>query len=146
MLQWRGLEAAQYDWGDNIMKLGRALIVPSLALALGAMSAAPVLAQMGTTTTTEKTTTYSGTVSEVNPSSSTIILRSQSSSAPTTYTYNKETVFTDDAGKVISYEQLKDSPVTVTYTRDGDRMIVTKVMKQPTTRRETTTTTTTTHD
>ena len=124
-------------------KLGRALLVPSMALALGAMSASTVLADMEkTTTTTEKTTTYQGTVSEVNPSSSTIILRSESSSAPTTYTYNKETIFTDDAGKVVTYEAIKDSPVTVTYTRDGDRMIVTKVTKNPTVKKETTTTTT----
>jgi hypothetical protein len=126
------------------MKIARALLIPSMALALGALSATAVLADMEkTTTTTEKTTTYKGTVSEVNPSSSTIILRSESSSAPTTYTYNKETVFTDEGGKVVSYEAIKDSPVTVTYTRDGDRMIVTKVTKDPTVRRETTTTTTT---
>lgn len=56
----------------------------------------------------------------------------------------KETIFTDESGKVVSYETIKDSPVTVQYTRDGDRMIVTKVMKQPTVRKETTTTTTTT--
>lgn len=126
------------------MKLARTLLVPAVALALGAMSAAPVLADMEktTTTTTEKTTTYQGTVSEVNPSSSTIILRSESASAPTTYTYNKETIFTDDTGKVVTYDAIKDSPVTVTYTRDGDRMIVTKVTKNPTVKKETTTTTT----
>lgn len=123
------------------MKIARALLVPSMALALGTFSATTVLADMEkTTTTTEKTTTYKGTVSEVNPSSSTIILRSETS-APTTYTYNKETIFTDEGGKVVAYDTIKDSPVTVTYTRDGDRMIVTKVTKDPTVKRETTTTT-----
>ncbi len=125
------------------MKIARALLVPSMALALGTLSATTVLADMEkTTTTTEKTTTYKGTVSEVNPSASTIILRSETS-APTTYTYNKETIFTDDGGKVVTYDAIKDSPVTVTYTRDGDRMIVTKVTKDPSVKRETTTTTTT---
>jgi hypothetical protein len=123
------------------MKLAKktsALAVSALALG-GLLTAASVNADM---TTTEKTTTYTGTVSEVNPSASTIILRSESSSAPQTYTYNKETVFTDDQGKIVSYDAIKDSPVTVTYTRDGDRMIVTKVTKAPSTvRRETTTTT-----
>jgi hypothetical protein len=119
-------------------KLTYATAVSALALG-GLLAAATVNADM---TTTEKTTTYTGTVSEVNPSSSTIILRSESSTAPQTYTYNKETVFTDDQGKIVTYDAIKDSPVTVTYTRDGDRMIVTKVMKQPSTvRRETTTTT-----
>lgn len=58
---------------------------------------------------------------------STIILKSETKSAPTTYTYNKETVFVDSQGKIVTYETVKDSPVTVSYVRDGDRMIVTKV-------------------
>lgn len=121
------------------MKRSCSVLVSALALA-GIVTAAPVNAD----TITERTTTYTGTVTEVNPSSSTIILRGEAA-APSTYTYNKETVFVDETGKVVSYETIKDSPVTVTYTRDGDRMTVTKVMKQPTTiRKETTTTTTTT--
>ena len=115
------------------------VLVSALALA-GLVTAASVNAD----TITEKTTTYTGTVTEVNPSSSTIILRSEKAATPMTYTYNKETVFVDEAGRVVSYETLKDSPVTVHYTRDGDRMIVTKVTKQPTTVRKETTTTTTT--
>jgi hypothetical protein len=122
-------------------KRGMTVLVPSLALAFGVMVAAPASADMERI---EKTTTYTGTVTEVNPTSSTIVLRSESAAAPQTYTYNKETVFVDDAGKVVSYEVLKNSPVTVQYTRDGDRMIVTKVIKQPSTVRKETTTTTTT--
>ncbi len=125
------------------MKITRSLLAPSLVLALGI--AAPVMAQMDTTTTTtEKTTTYRGVVSEVNPSSSTIILRSEGASAPRTYTYNKETVFVDPTGKVVSYDTIKDSPVTVSYRTEGDRMIVTKVEATGprVQHRETTTTTT----
>jgi hypothetical protein len=127
------------------MKLTRSLLAPSLALALGV--AAPAIAQMDTmqhtTTTTEKTTTYKGVVSEVNPTSSTIILRSEGTSAPRTYTYNKETVFVDPSGNVVSYDVIKDSPVTVSYRQEGDRMIVTKVEATGprVQRRETTTTT-----
>jgi hypothetical protein len=101
------------------------------ALALGG-SAYMANAEMETrssTSTTEKTTTYSGTVSEVDPASSTIILKSESAPAPQRYTYTKETVFTDNAGHVVSYDAIKNSPVTVHYTRDGDRMIVTKVVQ-----------------
>ena len=126
------------------MKVTRLLLAPSLALALGI--AAPVMAQMDTTTTTttEKTTTYKGVVSEVNPSASTIILRSEGASAPRTYTYNKETVFVDPQGKVVSYDTIKDSPVTLSYRTEGDRMIVTKVEATGPRiqHRETTTTTT----
>ena len=111
------------------MKLKRSMLAPSVVLALGI--AAPAFAQMDTmqktTTTTEKTTTYKGVVSEVNPTSSTIILRSEPSAPPKTYTYTKETVFVDPQGQVVTYDVIKDSPVTVSYRQEGDRMIVTKV-------------------
>jgi hypothetical protein len=123
------------------------MLTSTMALSLGLATAAPLRAQIEhVERTTEKTTTYRGTVTQVDPSSSTIVLRSESSSAPTTYTFNKETVFVDDQGKIVTYETLKDQPVTLTYTRDGDRMIVTKVTREPMVRKETTTTTTTTHD
>ena len=79
-------------------------------------------------TTMEKTTTYSGTVSEIDPSSSTITVRSETASAPTKYVFTKETVFADPQGHVVSYDTIKNAPVTVYYTREGDRMIVSKVV------------------
>jgi len=93
--------------------------------------------------TTEKTTTYSGTVSEVDPSSSTITIRSETAPAPTKYVFTKETVFADPQGHVVSYDAIRNTPVTVYYTREGDRMIVSKVVTTKpvvTEHRETTTT------
>ena len=78
--------------------------------------------------TTEKTTTYSGTVSEIDPSSSTITIRSETAPAPTKYTFTKETVFADPQGHVVTYDAIRNTPVTVYYTREGDRMIVSKVV------------------
>ena len=78
--------------------------------------------------TTEKTTTYSGTVSEIDPSSSTITSRSETAPAPTKYVFTKETVFADPQGHVVSYDAIRNTPVTVYYTREGDRMIVSKVV------------------
>ena len=78
--------------------------------------------------TTEKTTTYSGTVSEIDPSSSTITIRSETAPAPTKYVFTKETVFADPQGHVVSYDTIRNTPVTVYYTREGDRMIVSKVV------------------
>ena len=78
--------------------------------------------------TTEKTTTYSGTVSEIDPSSSTITIRSETATAPTKYVFTKETVFADPQGHVVSYDAIRNTPVTVYYTREGDRMIVSKVV------------------
>jgi hypothetical protein len=74
----------------------------------------------------------------------TIILKLETKTAPTTYTYNKETVFVDSQGKIVTYETVKDSPVTISYVQDGDYMIVIKVTATgPQVRKETTTTTTT---
>lgn len=109
---------------------------PGIVTTAGALAFASVLVIGGAavaemsehTTTTEKTTTYSGTVSEIDPSSSTITIRSESTTAPTKYTFTKETVFSDPQGHVVSYEAMRNSPVTVYYTRDGDRMIVSKVV------------------
>ncbi len=108
------------------------IVTAAGALALGSVIAATqvVLADMASekTTTTTQSTTYSGTVSEVDPSSSTIILRSETAAAPQKYVYTKETVFTDPAGHTVSYDAIKNTPVTVYYTRDGDRMVVSKVV------------------
>ena len=81
----------------------------------------PVSAADTAVTTTEKTTTYSGVVSEVNPTTSTIILKSETAPAPVTYNFTKETVFVDAQGDVVSYETIRNSPVTVEYISDpGD--------------------------
>ncbi len=127
--------------------IGIATTAGALALAGALVIGGAAIAEMAehSTTTTEKTTTYNGTVSEINPSSSTITVRSESTTAPTTYTYTKETQFMDPQGHVVSFETMRNSPVTVYYTRDGDRMIVSKVVTTKPlgsveTHRETTTT------
>ena len=116
----------------------------SMALALGLLASVPVSAADTAVTTTEKTTTYSGVVSEVNPTTSTIILKSETAPAPVTYNFTKETVFVDAQGKVVTYETIKNSPVTVEYIKEGDRTIVRRVVATTkpgsvTTRKETTT-------
>lgn len=102
----------------------------SLVLAFGLLGSVPVglAADTSTTTTTEKTTTYTGVVSEVNPTTSTIILKSETAPAPVTYTFTKETVFVDAQGNVVSYETIKNAPVTVEYIKEGDRTIVKRVV------------------
>ena len=91
------------------------------------------------------TTTYSGTVTEVKPSASTIVLRSQASAAPQTYAFTEKTTLVDSAGNVVTWDSIKNAPVTVHYTDDGGRMVVTKVVTTKPVgelRKETTTTTT----
>ena len=113
----------------------------SLALALGLLGSVSV-SVAETITTTQKTTTYSGVVSDINPSTSTIILKSETAPAPVTYNFTKETVFVDAKGNVVSSETIKNSPVSVEYIKEGDRTIVRRVVvTQPgsVTKEETTT-------
>jgi len=101
----------------------------ALTLAFGLLGSARVgLADDTSVTTTTKTTTYTGVVSEINPGTSTIILKSATAPAPVTYNYTKETTFVDAQGNVVSYETIKNAPVTVEYTTDGDRTIVRRVV------------------
>lgn len=107
------------------------------ALALAPLSSALAESSEVTETTTRS---YSGTISEVTPGS-TIVVRSSADQAPQTYTFTKRTVVVDPAGNVVRTELTRGQPVTVSYERDGDHLVVTKVMlTKPTT--ETTTTTT----
>ena len=104
--------------------LAGALAVGLVAVFTGSIAQAQVVQKE----TTEKTTTYSGTVSELVPSTNTIIIRSESAPAPTTYTYTKQTTFVDSDGNVVSQETVKGNPVTVYYSKEGDSMVVNKVV------------------
>lgn len=85
---------------------------------------------------TVTTTETAGTISEVKPD--TIVVRTETSSSPMNYTYTKSTTYVDDTGAPVSMETVKSGlPVTVYYSREGDRMIANKVVV-----RKTTTTTT----
>jgi hypothetical protein len=111
-----------------IVALAGALALSGTALGSDAHAEMAESEHHSTTTTSDKTTTYVGTVSEVDPATSTIIVKSETATAPTKYTYTKETIFNDAQGHVVSYEAVRNAPVTVYYTRDGDRTIVTKVV------------------
>ena len=110
------------------MKLKRTISALSFGLALGLLTQAPVASADDTVTTT-KSTTYSGVVSEMNPSASTIILRSEQSAAPVTYTYSKETTFVDSSGNPVTASAIVNSPVTVEYSSEGGRTVVRRVVQ-----------------
>lgn len=111
------------------MNMNRIASTVSFGLALGLLTSVSPGTAAAETVTTSKTTTYSGVVSEVNPSSSTIILKSESSPAPVTYTYTKETTFVDSKGNVVTYETIRNSPVTVEYTTVDGQTVVRKVIQ-----------------
>jgi hypothetical protein len=130
-----------------------------LTLLAVAASGSLALAQTSSTTTTtsaggvsESTTSTStlsgsGTISAYTPGSDYITFRSETSAAPVKYYYTKKTVLVDPDGRTVEWSALKpDMPVTYTYVKEGDRMVVSKVTltKPVVTEKETTTTTTTT--
>ena len=88
-----------------------------------------VLAQEQTRITTTET---AGTISELGQD--TIVVQSESSSSPMRYSSTKSTTYVDETGAPVSVETVKSGlPVTVYYTREGDRMVADKVVVRKTT-------------
>ena len=103
-------------------------------------------AAAGTTTTETSTTTSTGTISTYTPGTDYITFRTSTDAAPMRYYYSKDTTILDPEGRTVTWSAVRpDLPATVYYVREGDRMIVRKiVLSKPTvTEKETTTTTTT---
>ena len=101
-----------------------------LVLAATAMPCA-IFAQQATTSTTVTTTESAGAISEFSPDS--IVIRSETNSSPSHYSYTDKTTYVDETGATVSSETVKSGmPVTVYYTREGDRMIADKVVVRKT--------------
>src|SRR6202162_3573612 len=103
-------------------------------------------AAAGTTTTETSTTSSAGTISTYTPGTDYITFRTSTDTAPARYYYSKDTTILDPEGKTVTWSAVRpDLPATVYYMRDGDRMIVRKiVLSKPTVVEKETTTTTTT--
>ena len=102
----------------------------------------------GVSTSTSSTTlSGSGTITAYTPGSDYISFRSETSAEPVKYYYTKSTTVVDPEGRTVEWSMLKpDMPVTYTYVKEGDRMVITKVtLTKPVSyyKKETTTTTTT---
>ena len=99
-------------------------------------------------TTSTSSLNGSGTITTYTPGSDVITFRSETSAEPVKYYYTKSTTIVDPEGKTVEWSMLKpDMPVTYTYVKEGDRMVITKVtLTKPLSyyKKETTTTTTTT--
>ncbi len=122
----------------------RVMLRTLAALAI-AVSAAAEMTQETTTTT------YTGTVASVSPSSSTIILKSDATSeTPMKYVYTERTSWVDAAGNTVVRESVQNQPVTIYFEKQGDQLVVSRVVMQkpltaaPMVEKKTTTTTTTT--
>jgi hypothetical protein len=103
-------------------------------------------AAAGTTTMETSTTTSTGTISTYTPGTDYITFRTSTDAAPVRYYYSKDTTILDPEGHTVTWSAVRpDLPATVYYTRDGERMVVRKIVlsKPIVTEKETTTTTTT---
>jgi hypothetical protein len=99
------------------------------------------------TSTSTSTLNGTGTVTAYTPGSDFITFRTETSPDPVKYYYTKSTTVVDPEGKTVEWSMIRpDMPVTYTYVKDGDRMVITKVtLTKPISfyKKETTTTTTT---
>ena len=138
------------------MQESRLAKILAVACSLGLATA---LAQTSTTVTTtrdvatgtvvtEKTTTVdtSGTITEYRPGGDYFTLRAGTTGAPARFYYTNDAHVFDPEGHPLSWSVIRpDIPATVYYVREGDRMIVRKVvLTKPVVVEKTTTTTTTT--
>jgi hypothetical protein len=98
-------------------------------------------------TTSTSTSDGAGTITAFTPSSDYITFRTETSTEPVKYYFSKQTTVVDSDGNTVEMSMLRpDMPVRYTYTKDGDRMVISKVtLEKPISyyKKETTTTTTT---
>jgi hypothetical protein len=126
----------------------------AVACGLGAVTA---VAQTSTTVTTKDaaagtevtettTTSAAGTITTYTPGTDYLTFRAGTTGTPVRYYYTKNTTVLDPEGRTVTWSAVRpDLPATVYYVREGDRMIVRKVvLSKPVVVKETTTTTTTT--
>lgn len=106
----------------------------ALALATSLTIASGALADQLTTREVTETKTISGTVSDVTPSSRIVV--TSTTGAPTTYTLDQRTVFVDEAGNVVSYDQVRGQPVKIYVSESKEQPVVVErvVLSKPATR------------
>ncbi len=127
------------------MKATKSPLVASLAIALSLVATNFTSAQ--TVVKETVTTNTAGTISEFTPD--TIVVRSETSTAPLRYYYTDATTYVDESGAPVTVKTVKSGlPVTVYYTKVGDRLVASRVIVRKTVAaapvEETTTTKTTT--
>jgi len=111
----------------------RLLLIPGIT-ALALLCSPSVHAQAvvrETTTTTSAPLEVTGTVTEFAPD--TVIIRQKDVTAPVRYSFAKKVEYVDAAGNPVTREVITSGvPVKVRYIREGDRMLVDRVIVQST--------------
>ena len=131
----------------KMLAAGAAFAV-ALGMAFAQETTTTTTTNPATGATTESTTTSTGTITTYTPGSDYVTFRSTTDTAPVRYYYNKSTTILDPEGRTVTWSAIRpDLPATFYYVKEGDRMIVRKiVLTKPAAtyeKRESTTTTTT---
>ena len=128
------------------MLVAGAACAAALSLALAQETTTSTTTNAVTGTTTSSTTTSTGTITAYTPDSDYITFQTTTDTAPVKYYYSKDTTILDPTGRTVTWSAIRpDLPATVYYVREGDRMLVRKiVLTKPVTTIEKETTTTTT--
>lgn len=100
------------------------IIIPILALCASAAIAADEVS-----TTTTKTTTSRGTISEYTPGTTFIV---KETSGPVTYRYGKAVTYVTKSGKTLTEADVKTRikvgvPISVHYATEGEHRVVNRV-------------------
>ena len=103
----------------DITKIGVAL------LAVG-ICATELRAQATTTVTTTK-----GAFTEYVPGSETMVVRTETSSAPLRYVVSKQTTIVDESGAPVAIERISPgSPLSIQYTGTGEQLVASRIVVQ----------------
>ena len=103
----------------DITKIGMAL------LAVG-ICTTEVRAQATTTVTTTK-----GAFTEYVPGSETMVVKTETSSAPLRYVVSKQTTIVDESGGPVAIERISPgSPLSIQYTGTGEHLVASRIVVQ----------------
>ena len=83
-------------------------------------------AQATTTVTTTK-----GAFTEYVPGSETMVVRTETSSAPLRYVVSKQTTIVDESGAPVAIERISPgSPLSIQYTGTGEHLVASRIVVQ----------------
>ena len=103
----------------DITKIGVAL------LAVG-ICTTEMRAQVTTTVTTTK-----GAFTEYVPASETMVVKTETSSAPLRYVVSKQTTIVDESGGPVAIERISPgSPLSIQYTGTGEHLVASRIVVQ----------------
>jgi hypothetical protein len=90
-------------------------------------AAALTLNSLAQEAVTQTTTSSDGTITQFSPDS--VVIHSETSTSPITYSYTKQTTVVDESGNPVDISVVKTGvPVHVFYDQDGDRMVARKIV------------------